>query len=845
MTVAFAEIELYGALSGAWVDASTLPAVCTVLNGQLWLDSDGTVSAVVQQTVVINELDTLHVLTFEVVHGPVNVRIGTTAGGKDVLAVSALGTGLHTLEFRSASSPVVLQFWHDANAGRVIDNVSILPGPAYTFDVPYASTDLAKIHYQQLSDVLYLTCPSHEPRRLERRGHRSWSLVKYRPNDGPFGDINTTNTSMKSSGTSGEVTIIASTEVFRSTDVGTLVEIVGAGQYVSKVATAGDTYSAGIKVTGLNSTERTFSFLITGTFVANVRIQRSSGNENSYQDYLGPYTTPTQGTHYDAQDNQTWYFRIAVKAGEYTSGSVSMSLTFSGGTTTGVARVIGYLSSTQVRAECLTNMPGTNPLRTWRKSSWNANDGWPVAITHGFGRLWFGRGTRLWSTKSDDFTSMKSGTEADAAISAKLGVGSPEAIRFLGFTAHLIIGTKTQEFVGLGNTNTEAVGPTNFQTLPSTQEGGSDRMPVSTLRSMLFPHRTLRKLMQFVNDPKAISETAYTAVDLNRLSPDLLWDGIVRIAVQHEPERRIYVVLESGVCQVLLFRREEDVVAWATIKTLGFIEDVSVASQADEDAVTFIVRRAVGGVSMRFIEKLGDEIVLNDEDLFHLDSTLGLELSRPDATLQIYDYGVDPDVTLVADADVFNLGTFGDKIWVHIGDATLLMTATSYVDATTITASVDWVLRSDELDGLTEADMVVPPGRWGTNPVTSSLTGLDHLEGETVRVLGDMQDLGDYTVTGGSVTLSQAVSVAYAGIKTRSRWKSLKLSYGAQKGSALTMPKAIKSLAFLLYRTGATLRYGHSFGNLASVASTGFERADGGAGSTLHWRTIRGIRCSV
>lgn len=821
MTISLAEIEMYGNLSGAWTDQSVSPSVCTILNGQLWLDSDGTGAAIAEQAVTINE-NVLHVLKLTVQNGPVNVRIGPTSGSYSLLDLTAIGTGIHYLEFTPAIGTVYVQIWHKANAGRVIDDVSILPGTELRITTPYAEADIPYIHYQQLSDVQYLTCDGYEPRRIERRGHRSWSVTKFRPDDGPFQSTNITETTMKASATSGEITLTASASKFTSDHVGTLIQLSGAGQYVTKTATGGDTYSAGIKVTGIGSGQRTFGFLITGTFVASVRVQRSSGNENNYQDYLGPYTSPTQGTHYDAQDNQTWYFRLAVKSGEFTSGAVVMSLTFAGGSTTGVGRIVSVISGTEARAECLSNMPGVSSVKTWKLGSWNATDGWPVGVTHGFGRLWLGRGTRVWASKADDFTSFLEGTESDQAISARLGTGSPEAVSWLGFTGHLVIGTKTQEFLGLANSQQEVVSPTNFQILPRTHDGSSNLMPVTAPGTLIYVHRTLKKIIQFVQDPKAISDTSYTAVDLNRLSPDLLWDGVVKLAIQDEPERRIYVVLKNGLCQVLLFRREEEVVAWGTIKTDGFIEDVSVVPQSGSDSVTFIVRRTIGGAQKRYIEKLGDELVLNDEDYYHLDSSVEYALTRPETKLQLIEAAIPTSprsFTLSTEASAFVVGDVGKKVWAHIDDATLKLTISAYTSATAVTATLDWGMEPGEqgmpeFDAADDEDRVAPAGRWGMNTAVTAFAGLSHLDGRDVRLFGDMVDYGTATVSAGAVTFPSAVSVAYVGLPFKSRWKSLKLSYGAQKGTALTMSKAVKSVAFILHRCGATLTYGFSFGKL-------------------------------
>src|SRR5690606_26462666 len=241
--------------------------------------------------------------------------------------------------------------------------------------------------------------------------------------------------------------------------------------------------------------------------------------------------------------------------------------------------------------------------------------------------------TRIWASASDDFTNFEEGTDDAQAFSRRLATPSSEGIRYLRFLNHLVIGTKTAEHIGVPNTASEPVGPTNFQTLASTYKGGSSIMPVEADGSVIFIDRTRKKVLQFTPNPKALSETAYITVDLNELSPDLMWDGIVDMGIQRLPEPRIFVVLASGIVRTLLFRRDVGdlgIAAWSTIRTPGgFIENVNVVPQNEEDAVYFIVRRTINGQTVSYIERLGSEVVLNDEDAFYLDSALSLELTRP------------------------------------------------------------------------------------------------------------------------------------------------------------------------------------------------------------------------
>lgn len=795
-----AELSLF---NSDYMDQSASPSAVSITGTNIFLDGDGANYATLEIPLSVVETNTRHVLAFEITHGPIDIRIGTTSGGSSLMSYTRLRAGIHRLAFTPTASTVYIQFRHNGNAGRIIKNtISILTGTGYSLPCPFLEDDLPEVHVQQIRDVLYMVHNDYWPRRLERRGDHSWSIVKLLPDDGPFGDTNTTNTTLAGSASTGEITLTASEDLFTTDDEGVLYSITGSGQLKTATATAADTYTGGIRVTGIGSASRSFVLEITGTFVATVTLQRSSGNENSYTDWQ-TYTSPTTVSVNDAQDNQTWYYRLAVKPGNYTSGTVVMTLTYAGGSTTGIVRVTQYISATSAIAEVIENnyLSSTSAVRTWKRGAWNVTDGFPNAITDGFGRLWFGRGSQVWASKSDDFTSFESvADEDDSSFSRNMATPSSDAIRWMARLAHLIVGTSAIEQVGLGNTNSEPIGPSNFQFLPGSEEGGAYIQPIEAGGSILFVHRNRRQLMQFTQNPKALSETSYISVDLTARAPEILDAKIVDIAVQREPERRIYVVLESGRLVELLFRREGelDVVAWSVVQTSGRVERVTVLPREDEDIVYFIVRRRnSSGTWQRFIERFGAERVLMDCDRYHLDAALGYELTKPEIT--ITPSATTGSITITADADAFVVGDIGNVIWLNGGRGTI----TARASATSITVTV-----TSELDSTAPC----PPLRWGMKATTSTLTGLSHLEGQTVRVWGDMTDLGTATVSSGSITLPQAVSVAYAGLAHTSRWKSLKMAYGAQKGTALGMRKAIKAIIILLYKCGGALTYGKAIG---------------------------------
>ncbi len=85
---------------------------------------------------------------------------------------------------------------------------------------------------------------------------------------------------------------------------------------------------------------------------------------------------------------------------------------------------------------------------------------------------------------------------------------------------------------------------------------------------------------------------------------------------------------------------------------------------------------------------------------------------------------------------------------------------------------------------------------------STTVTGLSTLEGSSVVVWGNGKDLGTFTVSGGQITgLSEAVTSCVVGLSYDATFKSAKLAYAAQKGTALTQTKRVDKLGFVLVNT--------------------------------------------
>ncbi|KKK83235.1 hypothetical protein LCGC14_2795430, partial [marine sediment metagenome] len=91
--------------------------------------------------------------------------------------------------------------------------------------------------------------------------------------------------------------------------------------------------------------------------------------------------------------------------------------------------------------------------------------------------------------------------------------------------------------------------------------------------------------------------------------------------------------------------------------------------------------------------------------------------------------------------------------------------------------------------------------------LTDTITGLSHLEGETVKVWGDGAVLPDVKVTGGQVILATAVKVAQIGLAYNHRFKTLKIEGGNPAGTTMGKKKRINGITFVL-QNSHTLTFG-------------------------------------
>lgn len=90
----------------------------------------------------------------------------------------------------------------------------------------------------------------------------------------------------------------------------------------------------------------------------------------------------------------------------------------------------------------------------------------------------------------------------------------------------------------------------------------------------------------------------------------------------------------------------------------------------------------------------------------------------------------------------------------------------------------------------------------------TTITGLTHLEGESVAILADGAVHPERTVVSGSITLQYAASVVNVGLPFTATVKTLNVDAGAQDGTAQGKVQRIHNTVIRLHETGPGLWYG-------------------------------------
>ena len=99
---------------------------------------------------------------------------------------------------------------------------------------------------------------------------------------------------------------------------------------------------------------------------------------------------------------------------------------------------------------------------------------------------------------------------------------------------------------------------------------------------------------------------------------------------------------------------------------------------------------------------------------------------------------------------------------------------------------------------------------------TTTITGLDHLEGQVVSVLANGSTHPDRTVSGGSITLSRSSTKVKVGLKYTSLLQTMRIDAGSQNGTSQAKTKRIYNITVRLYES-VGVEVGSDLNNMEAI----------------------------
>lgn len=374
----------------------------------------------------------------------------------------------------------------------------------------------------------------------------------------------------------------------------------------------------------------------------------------------------------------------------------------------------------------------------------------PQCSTYHAQRLFFANSINapntVWASRLASFKSFDAALppKEDDAMTITLGTRRFDEIRSMVSLVDLYLFGSGAEWVMTGVNGAPPI-PGASPCLPVSYWGSSWVDPIIAGDTLLFVTDQDSHVRELILN----GEGRNVGRDLSLIDLDLIaGQSIVSATFCRTPFSTAFYVRDDGLLLALSYSREQQRAAWSWWDTDGVVEWIASVPEDGEDALYALVRRTVNGADFRFVERLATRDVIDDRTGVFLDGSSffdGANLGATTVKATGASYAAGAAVTLLASTAIFANTDVGDAIAFGPGEAgaDVVATITAYTDTTHVTAHLVADLPA-ELQNVATVD-------WGW--CRKTFAGLNHLTGETVRVLADGQAIEDLAVVAGSLTL--------------------------------------------------------------------------------------------
>jgi len=661
---------------------------------------------------------------------------------------------------------------------------------------PYTTADLINddgsfaLRFAQSGDVLYIAHKNYALRKLSRTGASTFSIAAVTLVGGPFKKIDPDGTTtVYASASTGSVTLTASASTFAATDIGRMILLEQK------------------KVDDIKQWEPAKS-------ITAADLRRSDG-----KNYKALNTATTgavkpvhsQGAKYDGHSGVQWEFQDPGY---------------------GWAVITAYTSATVVTATVLSAIPAMavgsgNATNMWAWGEFSATDGYPSDLTFHKDRLTLVRRRDVFGSVAGDFENFSSRDDGGVItkdMSYKVELSSDEAndITWVAsMSSALLVGTLGEEFAVRENSSAEAFGPGNIRFDRQSAYGSRDQPAITVGDGVFFVQSAGRKVYDMLMAESV--ETKWSANDTTILAEHITLGGIISVVHQQEPDSVLWCLRGDGRLVGLTVNRGQEVRGWHphTIGGDGVVESIDVIPTSTGKELWMIVRRTINGATKRYVEYVMQPFASGNPEYAFYGVDCGLTLDNTQAATLTPGAGADvvgtAGVVFTAGSAIFSAGDVGKYI-VYRYTTTNDDDTTNYIRAIAkITAYTDTTHVDGEILAAWPSLGTIASGGW--HKTVTSLSGLDHLEGEEVAICADGAAYTPQTVVSGAITLPEPASIIHVGLTYKAVVKPMPIEAGAADGTAQGKTKRIPRCVLRFDKT-AGAKYGASeLGQMDDVLS--------------------------
>lgn len=713
-----------------------------------------------EKRVIVSDTGTEHSLAIKIGRGPVTMRVGSSQRDDDYISETSLGTGWHNLAFTPQGD-----FWitlqSDAIVDRIVDSLTIGDSGTVEVTTDFDASNIEDIRYDQSADVVFVDCEGVVQHKIERRGTgRSWSFVEYRPDNGPFFTGASSSAKLWTSQRYGNTDLNSDIPFFNSSHVGALFRMFNEGQGGIWALGAKNAVTDAVKITGVGDTgtfsdsgDRQLRVHVTGTYTGTLEIQRSVDGED-----LG--------------------FHVA-------------NVDFMGGAPTDTGTFSRTINDTDDNLEAWYRVKVIN----WTSGVALVRIVYRGGGVHGIARV----------------TGYNSNTNVDVEVLSRFSDTGPTDSWQEGFWSDAqgfpgAVALHDGRLAHAGGSNLFLSEADNYESFDSTVEGDAGPI-VRTLGSGPVDsiHFMVSLLRLILGTAGANLSVRSSSLD-EPLTPSN--NGVKSFSTQGAANLRAAKVDTKAVHVQRSGKR---------VFLIGFGTGADALGDYESTELTLFVPDLLNaGVVSLAVQRQPDtriHCVLSD-------GTVGILTYEPQEEVVCWQTWETRSGDAVEKAMVLP-GEDEDLVFYHVRRS---------INGVTKRYLERWATEADS-EGDTGLSWLADCAKFYTDTGrATALTGFSHLNGEATIVWADdtgqsypgkdlSYDTGGvqrtYTVAAGTVTVGEAVHHAVVGLPYSATWKSSKLAYAAQAGTALAQLKRTDKIAFVLYNTHCRgLRFGNDTGNL-------------------------------